>query len=131
MASTDLFLIDTCIWVTYFNRPRSAEKVAIDGLLDDDRAALIGPILAEVLLGFRRDQQADWVASELRGLNYIDTDWDDWRKAARLGRRMIANGNSLPLSDLIIAAVALDGGHEVYSSDPHFDLFPDLKRFIP
>ena len=86
MASTDLVPIDTCIWVTYFNRPRSAEKAALDELLDDDRAALIGPILTEVLLGFRRDQQADWVASELRGLHFLNTNWDDWRKAARLPR---------------------------------------------
>jgi hypothetical protein len=47
--STDLVLIDTCIWVPFFNRPQSAEKRAVDALLEEDRAALIGPILAEIL----------------------------------------------------------------------------------
>ncbi len=131
MAVQDLVLIDTCIWVPFFNRPRSAEKQAVDGLLDDDRAALIGPIFTEVLLGFRRDEHADWVASVLRGLHFLEAAWEEWRAAARLGRRLIANGHSLPLSDLVIAAVALGRDLAVYTTDPHFDLIPDLKRFLP
>lgn len=63
MTVADLVLVDTCIWIPFFNRPHSREKAALDVLLDDDRAALIGPVLTEVLLGFRRDEQADWVAS--------------------------------------------------------------------
>ena len=131
MASPERILIDTCIWVPFFNRPHSQEKQEVDELLDDDRAALIGPILAEVLLGFRRDEHADWVASVLRGLHFVETTWEDWRTAARLGRRLIANGHSLPLSDLVLAAVALERDLAVYSTDPHFNLIPDLKRYSP
>jgi predicted nucleic acid-binding protein len=131
MTVPELVLVDTCIWVPFFNRPHSREKLAVDGLLDDDRAALTGPILAEVLLGFRREEQADWVASVLRGLHFLEATWDDWRAAARLGRRLIANGHSLPLSDLVIAAVALGRDVTVYTIDPHFDLIPDLKRHSP
>jgi hypothetical protein len=79
MAVAELVLGDTCIWVPFFNRPQSREKRALDELLDDDRAALIGPVLTEILLGFRRDEQADWVASELRGLHYVPVTWNDWR----------------------------------------------------
>lgn len=67
MAVRELVLIDTCIWVQFFNRPQSRDKKAVDALLDDDRVALVGPIVTEVLLGFRRDDHADWVASVLRG----------------------------------------------------------------
>ena len=59
-------LIDTCIWVPFFNRPQSAEKKAVDALLDDDRAALIGPIVTEILQGIRREAQASLVGSLLR-----------------------------------------------------------------
>jgi len=59
MVVSDLVLVDTCIWVSFFNRPQSREKQTVDELLDDDRATLIGPVLAEILLGFRRDEQAD------------------------------------------------------------------------
>jgi predicted nucleic acid-binding protein len=131
MAIQEMVLVDTCIWVPFFNRPQSREKHAVDLLLDEDRAALVGPILTEVLLGFRRDEQADWVASVLRGLHFLEVTWKEWRAAARLGRQLIANGHSLPLSDLAIAAVALERGIAVYTSDPHFDLIPNLKRYAP
>jgi predicted nucleic acid-binding protein len=131
VTTTDLVLIDTCIWVPFFNRPQSAEKKAIDALLDEDRAALIGPILAEILQGFRRDDRADWVAASLRGLHYIVIDWDDWRLSARLGRRLAATGHLLPLTDLVASAIALRMGLAVYSTDPHFDLIPEMKRFSP
>ena len=57
--------MDTCIWASFFGKPSSLEKHAVDNLIDMDRIALVGPILAEVLLGFRRKDQADWVGSRL------------------------------------------------------------------
>ena len=131
MAGIDLVLVDTCIWVPFFNRPQSHEKRAIDELLDDDRVALVGPVLTEVLLGFRRDEQADWVASVLRGVQYVNVTWNDWRRAAKLGRGLMATGRRLPQTDLVLAAVAVERGLMVYSSDPHFDLIEDLQRFTP
>jgi predicted nucleic acid-binding protein len=129
MAIADLVLIDTSIWIPFFNRPQSREKQSLDELLDDDRAALIGPVLTEILLGFRRDEQADWVASELRGLQFVPVTWNDWRAAAKLGRGLVANGHILPQTDLVLAAVALAHHYAVFSNDPHFDLVPNLKRF--
>ena len=124
-----LVLIDTCIWVPFFNRPQSAEKRAVDALLDDDRAALIGPIVTEILQGIPREPQADYVASLLRGMRCLETIWDDWPEAARFGRRLAAAGHRLPLSDLILATVALRLDAEIYSIDPHFDLIGEVKRF--
>jgi predicted nucleic acid-binding protein len=117
------------MWVPFFNRPQSPIKRNIDGLLDDDRAALIGPVLAEVLYGIRKNAEADWVASLLRGLHYIEVTWLDWREAARLGRQLAARGRALPVTDLALAAAARRLDCSIYSDDPHFDLLPDLRRF--
>ena len=123
-----LVLIDTCIWVPFFNRPQSAEKKAVDALLDDDHAALIGPIVSEILQGIRREAQANHVASLLRGMRCLETVWNDWIEAARLGRRVADAGHRLPLSDLVLAAVSLRLDAEIYSTDPDFDLISELKR---
>ena len=124
-----LVLIDTCIRVQFFNRPQSAEKKAVDGLLDDDRAALIGPIVTEILQGIRREAQAAYVASLLHGMRSLQITWNDWIEAARLGRRLAVAGHRLPLSDLVLAAVSLRLEAEIYSNDPDFDLISELKRF--
>jgi predicted nucleic acid-binding protein len=125
----DWVFVDTCIWASFFARPSSAEKQAVDVLLDHDRVAIIGPILGEVLMGFRRTDQADWVASRLRQSHFIQSLWDDWRLAAQLGRELAALGHKLPLTDLIVATVAQRLGAFVYTTDDHFDLIPKLKRF--
>jgi predicted nucleic acid-binding protein len=126
-----LVLVDSGIWIPFFNRPQSPEKRAVDELLDDDRAVIIGPVFAEILQGFRRDAQADWAASRLRGVREIVLQRDDWREAARIGRRLAAQGHRLPLSDLALAAVALRHDCAIYATDPHFDLLPELNRFTP
>jgi predicted nucleic acid-binding protein len=123
--------VDTCIWAAFFDKPGSREKAAVDDLLDSDRVGLVGPILAEVLIGFRRKDQADWVASRLRMAHYVEANWNDWRAAADLGRDLAGKGNKLPLTDLLVASVAKRCQAWIYSTDPHFDVIPELKRFRP
>ena len=125
----DLVLVDTCVWASVFSKPGSRERQTVDQLIEQDRVVMIGPVLSEVLYGFRRQEQADWVASRLRGLGGIDVEWDDWREAAARGRRLVARGHRLPLTDLVIAAIARRHELFVYTVDPHFDLVRDLKRF--
>jgi predicted nucleic acid-binding protein len=49
------------------------------------------------------------------------------RDAAWLGQRLAAAaGHDLPLTDLVLSAVALRREYAVYSTDPHFDVVPDL-----
>ena len=129
MNPSDLVLVDTGIWSAFFSKPHSREKQEVDVLLDEDRVALIGPVIAEVLRGFRRAEQANWVASRLRLAHYLEPEWDDWRSAATLGRELAAKGYDVPLTDLVIAALARRVRAFVFTSDPHFDSIPDLKRY--
>jgi predicted nucleic acid-binding protein len=124
-------IVDTCIWASFFTKADSKEKAAVDELLDSDRIVLIGPILSEILVGFRRKEQADWAASRLRMAHFIESDWDDWRATADLGRQLAAKGIKLPLTDLLVAVVAQRHDCAIYTSDPHFDLIPSLKRYRP
>jgi predicted nucleic acid-binding protein len=128
VTNAALVLIDTGVWSAFFSKPASPEKRALDLLLDEDRVAVTGPVLAEVLRGFRRADQADWVASRLRLAHYIEPKWEDWRNAAALGRELAAKGHDLPLTDLVIAALARRVQASEFTSDPHFDLIPGLNR---
>jgi len=127
----DWVFVDTCMWASFFSKPGSEEKVTIDKLLDSDRVALAGPVIAETIMGFRRRDEARWVASRLRMAHYVEADWNDWRAAGELGGSLAAKGHRIPLTDLLLAVVARRCGASVYSSDPHFDLIPDLRRYWP
>ena len=125
----DWVFVDTCIWASFFDKPASTEKAAVDELLDADRVTLVGPIVAEVLLGFRRKDQANWVASRLRMAHYVEVGWNDWRSSADLGRELASQGKKLPLTDLLVASVAKRCNSWIYTTDPRFDLIPGLKRY--
>ncbi len=129
MTTADWVLVDTGIWSAFFPKPGSQEKRAVDALLDEDRVAVAGPVLAEVLRGFRRAEQANWVASRLRSAHYLEPSWEDWRNAAALGRELAAGGHDIPLTDLVVAALARRVQASVFSADPHFDLVPGPKRY--
>lgn len=118
----DWVFVDTCIWASFFAKANSPEKAAVDDLLDNDRVALVGPIVTEVLLGFRRKDQADWIASRLRLAHYVEPEWGDWRSASETGRELAARNHQLPISDLVLAAVTRRCNACVYTTDPHFDL---------
>lgn len=126
-----MIIVDTCIWVPFFNRPQSVAKQYVDQLIDDDAVVMLGPILAEILQGFKREQQADWVASELRHLQFVNVEWDDWKQAAALGRKLVEQGHRLPLSDLIIGAIALRHQFKICTTDPHFQLIQGISVFAP
>lgn len=111
---------------TILNRPHSVEKQFVDQLIDDNEVVMIGPILAEILQGFKRDQEADWVASELRHLQFIPVDWEDWKQAATLGRRLAKQSHRIPLSELVIAAVAVRHQYLVCTTDPYFQLITEV-----
>jgi len=64
-----------------------------------------------------------------RGIQYFEITWADWESAARLGRRLVARGHHLPLSDLVVAAVALRLDAEVFTTDPHCELIDDVRPF--
>jgi hypothetical protein len=49
----DRVLIDTCIWASVFAKPGSREHHTTERLIEEDRVVLIGPVLTEVLYGFR------------------------------------------------------------------------------
>jgi predicted nucleic acid-binding protein len=63
---TDWVFVDTCIWASFFSKPNSLEQRVVSRLLRLDCVALVGPIVAEVLLGIRHQDRADWVGSRMK-----------------------------------------------------------------
>ena len=81
----DRVLIDTCIWAAVFSKSGSGPKQTVDQLIEQDRVVVIGPVLAEVLYGFRRPEQAEWVAARMKDMGWLEEARYDER---RPGRRM-------------------------------------------
>lgn len=126
-----MVIADTSVWIPFFNRPNSREKQTLDLLIDADDVALVGIVLAELLQGCRSHQERDELKEGLLALPYLEVSQSTWVNAGALSAGLLRKGITLPLSDLIIAALAIEHHCPVYSLDDHFWKIPDLPLFKP
>ena len=126
-----MVVADTTVWIEFFNDPESREKHAIDLLIDEDELALVGPVLAELLQGCRTVGEADAILDHVSALPFLETNFPAWQRAGELSSSLRRKGTTLPLMDIIIAAIALEHDAEVLTTDPHFKKIPGLKLHRP
>jgi len=122
---------DTTVWIEFFNDPESEEKQVIDLLIDEDDLALVGPVLAELLQGCRTAGEANAILDHVSALPFLEMNVSAWRRAGELSSSLRRKGTTLPLMDVIIAALALEHDAEVFTIDPHFRSIPGLKLHRP
>ncbi len=126
-----MVIADTSVWIPFFNRPDSPEKTALDLLIDADEVALVGVVLAELLQGCRTPAERDALSDALLALPYYEVTQSTWLKTGDLSATLLRKGVTLPLSDLIIAAVAIEQDCRIYSLDTHFKKIPGLHLYSP
>jgi predicted nucleic acid-binding protein len=126
-----MVIADTSVWIPFFNRPNSKEKATLDLLIDADEVALVGVVLAELLQGCRSREEREELAEGLLALPYLEVNQTTWLKAGDLSWALLRKGVTLPLSDLVIAALAIEHHCRVYSLDLHFRKIPELPLYTP
>jgi predicted nucleic acid-binding protein len=128
-----LIIVDSSVWIDYFNGVQSPQTDQLDGLLGRRPVGIGDLILAEVLQGFRRD--ADFTAA-LRQLARLPV-------ANMLGRhiaiRSAENFRTLrqrgltvrKTADCIIATFCIENGHSLLFADKDFRPFVAHLGLVP
>jgi len=124
-------IADTSVWIAFFNRPHSVEKRTLDDLIDTDGVAVIGVILTELLQGCRTQKERDEVKETMLALPYIEMTQPLWIRAGETSSALLRRGITLPIPDLIVAAVALEHHFQVYSLDHDFQRITGLALYAP
>lgn len=119
-------LPDTCAWIDFFNaRPtRLAERLE-EGLMQGE-VATCGVVLFELLQGIKNAREETLVLNAFQALPHLELTAGLWVKAGRLSSSLRKKGHTLPLSDIIIATLALEHKIPVLTVDRHFDVIPGL-----
>ena len=126
-----MIIADTSVWIPFFNRPNSQEKAVLDLLIDADDVALVGVVLAELLQGCRTPSERETLSDALSALPYFEVTISTWMRTGDLSAQLLRKGMTLPLSDLIIAALSLERECRVYSLDGHFKRIPGVSLYLP
>ena len=124
-----MVIADTNIWISYLRDPDGETGMDLQALIDNNQLMLTGVVRAELLQGSRTQREYDSLLSVLSAFPYEEMTEATWTLAGRVGFQLSRSGNLIPLTDLAIAALALERGHAVFSNDSHFDRVDALERY--
>ena len=126
-----MIIIDTSAWIPGLRDRDSIERAEIDRLLGEGEVAMVGPVLVELLRGARSDEDFRLLADSLAGLPFIEADHAVWMRAGQLSLTLRRQGGTVGLVDVLIAALAIEGGHRIYAKDSDFHRVPNLQLHSP
>ena len=124
-----MIVVDSAVWIDYLRRTDSDAGRRLDRFLEQGEVILTGVVLAEILQGTSGERDHARLEAALETATYVEANREAWIRAGRLSRDLRKSGHGIPLTDLIVAAIALEGGHQVFTFDPDFKRIPDLALY--
>lgn len=120
-----MILVDTSVWMDYFNGVRSRETDFLDSTLGHEPVAIGDLILTEVLQGFRSEADYQMAKSLLLGLTVFELLGQDLAvRAADNYRALRRRGVTVRKTvDCIIATFCIERGLPLLYTDRDFDPF--------
>ncbi|MFA5846105.1 MAG: PIN domain nuclease [Thermodesulfovibrionales bacterium] len=116
-----MLIIDTSVWIDFFQNPQSTYQETLEGLIrDNNRAVICGIILQEILQGIKDNQSYEITKQRLIKLPFIDTDKEIYLYASSLYKKLRSKGITVPPVDVTIAAIAIRNKIPILTDDEHF-----------
>lgn len=123
-------LVDTSILVEYF-RGKNLEIIdLVKELIINHRIVLCGIVFSELLAGVRTRNDQELIEQAIDALDYAEVSRSSWIMAGEMASKLRQHGIKVPMTDLILAAIALENSYELLTKDSHFDKIPELKRLL-
>ena len=126
-----MVVVDSSIWIHYLRTPKANICSALQRLIDTNRALMVGVVFAAVLQGARSEREYATLLPLLEAIPYQEMTRLTWASAGRLALQLRTEGRLIPLTDMAVAATALEGEHEVFTLDEHFNRVPGLRLHTP
>ena len=127
----DGVVVDTSVWIQFFNDPDSPEKHEIVRLLRNNKIFLCGMELSEILQGTKSDKEREEIEETMTVLPFLPNNLTTWSKIGSVSSTLMRKGITIPITDLFIAVSAMINNCRVYTLDRHFERIPNLSRYVP
>jgi predicted nucleic acid-binding protein len=128
-----MVLVDTSVWSLALRRKQSdlspreqALKCALQELVVDGRAQIVGPVRQELLSGIRAEGTFRRVRDALRAFDEPHLRVQDYEEAARMSNICRARGIAGSAIDFLICAMAHLRNWEVFTTDRDFARYSKL-----
>ncbi len=114
-------LIDSSCWVDYYHPDGDSRiQTAVAEAFESDEAAICGVIRIEILGYIARQAEYDAASEDFSGMHNLPITNSEFDTAVAIGRALRAKGASVPATDLLIAAAAINNNAVLLHCDRHF-----------
>ncbi len=128
-----MVLVDTSIWIDFFQNNDSFHAKTLDNLIrDSNRAVICGVVLQEILQGIKDHTSYELTKERLLRLPFLDANKETYIYASSLYRTLRRKGVTIPSIDTTIAAIAVLNRIPLFTKDAHFkaiERYSELKLF--
>jgi len=121
-------LADTCVWIEFFNQ-RSKTGDVLEALILENAVWTCGIVLFELVQGVRSDVEKEQVLTTVSHLKYAEMSKPLWQKAGDISSALRKKGMNIPLSDILIAVIAIEHNLLISTLDGHFEQIPGVKLY--
>jgi predicted nucleic acid-binding protein len=128
-------LVDTPVWFMALRRKtadlaQSERQIVqlLHEIVDEGRAQLLGSVRQELLSGLREDAQFRRLRDYLRDFPDIPLAMEDYEEAARASNECRKSDIASTPVDMLIGAVGLRHGCEIFSTDRDFSRYAAVLR---
>lgn len=121
-------LADTSVWIEFF-KPQSTVGKKLETLIMNNSVWVCGVVLFELVQGVRSEEEKAKILDALSDLEYAEMTRHLWRKTAELSASLKKKGLNLPLSDILITALAIEHNLKIFTLDKHFAQIPGVKLY--
>ena len=116
-------IVDTSIWISYYNSVRDENSELVNKLIDDDEIIVLPVILQETLQGIKKDNLFSLTKELLLSYHYLKIDpVKSAIRSAELYRFLRKKGTTIRKpNDCLIASVCIDNNIPLFHNDKDFD----------
>ena len=127
-----MILVDTSVWIDYFNGSKNKKTDSLDSALIDGTVAIGDIIFLEILQGFRHDKDYKIAKKTLSTLDLYEMFGSSMvEKCADNYRALRKKGITIrKTTDVIIATFCIDNSLPLLYSDKDFDPFVKHLKLI-
>lgn len=122
-----MVIVDSTVWIHYLRKPETRLGQEFQRLMDTDELAVVGVVIAEVVQGARGEKEFTQLFSWFDTFPYFELSKETWERAGKIAMDLRIQGRTIPMPDIIIAALALENNCQVFTLDEHFERIPGLK----
>ena len=112
-----MVLADTSMFIDFWKRPTREVQM----VFEQETIVICGVVRAELLHGAISEKNIQEISNLLSSFDELNLESSDWQMLGEQLYRLRTHGITVPLSDAIIASVAIKNDIPVWSGDQHFE----------